>query len=636
MAISSSPDWSPTTITSHRKTHSRTPFSTSKILSFLSVSRSTRPFFHINCSFCPSPLLEDDSTSVKTIEPQQKFPDLEQCRGPKLENPNVFLRGLLNDRRTEALAFEYYQKAKIQPEFRPESSTLQLLIRYLLRSKKWSSISLISEDFKAFSVFPDRITSSRLVGSCIRARKFKTAKALLESFESNGELVVSAFDSAMRSYNKLHMYSSTILLYNQMKSAGILPDPSCYCHIMEAYRKISDTDKVVSLFCEFESRKLIEPTSFSTQIYGILCDSLGKSGRAFEALEYFRDMTKKGISEDSSIYSSLICSFASIREVKMAKEIFEEAREKQMVKDPALFLKLILMYVEEGLMDKTLDIVKAMKQAKIRVSDCIFCAVVNGYSKKRGPKVAIRVYEDLVSQGCEPGQVTYASVISIYCGIGLHTKAEMTYFEMEQKGFDKCIVAYATMVSMYGKVGRLRDAMKLVAKMKERGCEPNVWIYNSLIDMHGRAQNLRQVEKLWKEMKRRKVAPDKVSYTSLITAYSKAGEFEACIKLYQEFRFNGGKLDRALAGIMVGVFSKSSRINELMKLLQDMKLEGTGLDVKLYRSALNALRDAGLQVQVKWFEESFASTRIKFLTVNRSLKTMMTKKYKLGSFEQSL
>ncbi|KAL3502223.1 hypothetical protein ACH5RR_036672 [Cinchona calisaya] len=79
---------------------------------------------------------------------------------------------------------------------------------------------------------------------------------------------------------------------------------------------------------------------------------------------------------------------------------------------------------------------------------------------------------------------------------------------------------------------------------------------------------------------------------------------------YHEFRLNGGAIDRAMAGIMVAVFSKMNRINNLVKLWQDMKAEGTKLDVRLYRSALNALKDAGLHVQEKWLQESFGATLI--------------------------
>ena len=118
----------------------------------------------------------------------------------------------------------------------------------------------------------------------------------------------------------------------------------------------------------------------------------------------------------------------------MVEDLFEEGKSKQMLRDSGLYLKIVLTYVEEGLVEKTLEIVKAMKSSKLRISDCIFCAIFNGFSKKRGFLATVKVYEELISQGCEPGQVTYSSVINAYCHLGLYSKVEMLFSEMETKG----------------------------------------------------------------------------------------------------------------------------------------------------------------------------------------------------------
>ena len=49
-----------------------------------------------------------------------------------------------------------------------------------------------------------------------------------------------------------------------------------------------------------------------------------------------------------------------------------------------MFLKLILMYIQQGSLEKALEIVELMKGFKIGVSDCIFCGIVNGYALRRG------------------------------------------------------------------------------------------------------------------------------------------------------------------------------------------------------------------------------------------------------------
>lgn len=581
------------------------------LLSLLCFNSRDLSLVAARSSGCSAPVLEEHASSTARAQPIGLDLQLQDLRPSPLAEPedlNGLICSLIKDPQTAGIGYEYYEKAKGKPGFRPQRSTLGLLVRYFISSRNWSSISLLVQDFRAFHVFPDSSTCCRLISSCVRARKFKIVNSLLEAVidEDQGTAVL-AFDSAMKGYNSLHMYSSTVVLYKKMKSVGLVLDPGCYCSIMEAFLKMGKNEKVVSLFQDFE-RLRVESTPVHAQIYRCLCKSLEKLGRPFEALEYFREMTRKGIPEDQSFYSSLICAFASAREVKLAEELLEEAEGKKMLRDPALFLKLVLMYIEVGMLEKTFDVIAVMKRVKIRVSDCISCAIVNAFSRKRGPRAAVKVYEELLLQGCEPGQVTYASILNIYCRIGLYSKAEMIFADMEQKGFDKCIVAYSSMVNMYGKTGRHKEAMRLVAKMKERGCEPNVWIYNTLLDIHGRTLNMKQVEKIWKEMKRRKVLPDRVSYTSIISAYSRAKEFENCIKYYHDFKLNGGKIDRAMAGIMVGVFSKMNKVDELVKLLQDLKTDDTKLDERLYRSALNALRDAGLEIRAKWLQESFAAT----------------------------
>ncbi|RXH79097.1 hypothetical protein DVH24_040244 [Malus domestica] len=603
-SAATSADWSSACVISSKNPHK---------FHFL-ASFKTHLFYSINptCYSNNLRVFNANLTNFPVIELDLKLQNSpEECPAPTpgAEDSNDFICGLFQNPQTEECAYDHYEKARKKPEFRPNKSTLEQLIRYLIRSNKWGLFISVFEDFKNYEVVPDGYTCSRLVTSCIRARKFKIVRILLDVFSDHGdEVAVPAFDSAMRGYNELHMFKSTISVFERMESDGITANSGCYCRIMEAYMKKGDCRKVNELFEEMKSREL-DFVPFSTQIYGILCESLCKLGQPFETLEIFRSVTERGVYlESSKIYSLLICSFASIREVGVAEELFEEGESKKLLKDPSLFLKMISMYVEEGLTEKTLGVVKVMKGANIRVSDNICCAVVSGFSRKNRLLTAVKFFEDLVSMGCQPGQVTYASIINVYCRLGLNSKAEMVFEEMEEKGFGKCAVAYSSMVVMYGKTGRPRDAMRLVAKMKERGCKPNVWIYNSLMDMHGRDKNLRQVSKIWTEMKRRKVVPDKVSYTTVISAYNKAGEFEMCMKYYHEFRVHGGVLDKALAGMMVGIFSKTGRIDELVKLLRDMKSEGTALDGRLYRSALNALTDSGLEMQVKWLQGSFKVT----------------------------
>ncbi|KAF8085615.1 hypothetical protein N665_0658s0017 [Sinapis alba] len=580
------------TVNHHANPNSFTTSPTKPIF-FLSQKPHTS---HVCSSRCSLVLEEDEKKSPGPK--QDKWPFFE----PAPDVLNRVLSRLLQDPKTQKVSSEFYEKAKENSELR----TTKHLINYLVSSKNWDLLVSLCEDLREYKSLPDAHTCSQLIRSCIRQGKFRVTHCLLNVFRTDKSLAVYSSDAAMKGFNKLQMYSSTIQVFDRMKqSVGVEPSPGCYCRIMEAHERIRDSQKVVELFQEFKSKSLSFLAKESGSIYTVLCSSLAKSGRALEALEFLEEMKDKGIPQGSALYSTLIRALAEAREVVVVEKLFKEAGEKKMLKDPEMCLKVVLMYIREGKVEKTLEVVAAMKKSELKVTDCIFCAIVNGFCKQRGFAEAVKAYEWLMKQECEAGQVTYAITINAYCRLEDYNKAEMLFEEMVNKGFDKCVVAYSNIMDMYGKTRRLSDAVKLMAKMKQRGCRPNIWIYNSLIDMHGRAMDLRRVEKIWKEMKRMKVLPDKVSYTSMISAYNRAKEFETCVELYQEFRMNRGKIDRAMAGIMVGVFSKTSRIDELMRLLQDMKVERTKLDARLYSSVLNALRDAGLNSQIRWLQESF-------------------------------
>ncbi|XP_062183763.1 pentatricopeptide repeat-containing protein At5g13770, chloroplastic-like [Phragmites australis] len=559
--------------------------------------------FVLHCTrSCASPLLEPKNLPNEFQAVPVSVSPLPDA-APKLGISNKFIRGLCSDRQTEQLAFECYRRALLQPEFRPEKKTVNALTVLLLRAKQWGSLELLVEDFRAYGVLPEKRTCARLVANCIKARRFGLADAVLGVLEGKkGASAAMAFSSAMQAYNKLHMYRSTVLVYGQARVARLALNADSYRAVMAACGALGEPDMVASLFKLYVSQKWY-PSDSCVETYAIVCDALGKAGRALDALQCLREMEADGLSPNTAVYSSVIGALADAREKAAAEDLYHEAWENKMLGDPDMFLKVIVMHVEAGVVEETIEVAKDMRQIALRVTDCILSTIINGFVKRRGLKPAIRAYDKLVFLGCEPGQVTFASVINVYCQLGRSDRAESVFSEMIDRGFDKCVVAYGNMISMYGKIRRASEAMRLLALMKQKGCEPNVLVYNSLLDMHGRLGNLKQAEKIWKKMMRCKVQPDRISYTAIIYANNRSGELDRCMDLYREFRETGGKVDKAMAGLMVGVFSKCSRFNELIELLNGMS--GTKLDRRLYMTVLRSLREAGLEVHVKWLQSNF-------------------------------
>lgn len=518
---------------------------------------------------------------------------------------NRHLFKMLKSSKTRTQAIKLYQIAKRQPEFQLHSKNMKILANYFVDSEKWFALRELAKDIGNYGLLPEFGILNRILIESVKSRKFEVAEAWLELIENNEEHRVAAYNVLMRAYMKRRMYDRTMSVYRRMIMKGVLPDVESYCFVMTVLRNAGELGRVVGVYKEMKE-KGIRPNRVA---YSILADTFGKLGRPSDSLAVLREMQEAGIKPDRIFYNSLIHAFALAKMVDKAQEIFEEARVAGCLKDPIVFTTMVLMYVDSGLCERAFEVVKLMKEMDIKVTDCVLCAIVNGYAKKRDPDATVKVFKQLVSVGCRPGQGTYACMINVYTQLGMYATAESLLCEMQIRGFKKCVVAYSNLISVYGKLGNVNAALRVFHSMKEAGCVPNAWVYNSLIYMYSRVGNLDQVEKLLNEMRGMCIVPNKVTYTSVILGYNKVGQFNKAIRLFYEYRKDGGNVDRPLAGIMVNAFSKSDRLNELLRFLKDIHAAGLELDFRLHRSALNALLDSGLNEQVRWFLRSFGPER---------------------------
>lgn len=270
--------------------------------------------FVLQCSRSCAPLLEPknlpDEFEAVPATPPPPLPDA----APKLGISNKFIRGLCGDPQTEQLAFEGYRRALLQPEFRLEKKTANALTLQLIREKQWGSLELLVEDFRAHGVLPEKRTCARLVACCIRAGRFGLADAVLGVVEAKkGAPAAMAFSAAMQAYNRLHMYRRTVLLYGQARVARLPLNADAYRAAMAACGALGEPDMVASLFKLYRSHKWY-PSDSCVETYAVVCDALGKAGRALDALRSLREMEADGLSPDAAIYSSVIGALADARE----------------------------------------------------------------------------------------------------------------------------------------------------------------------------------------------------------------------------------------------------------------------------------------------------------------------------------
>eukprot|EP00252_Welwitschia_mirabilis_P008762 TRINITY_DN20917_c0_g1_i1.p1 TRINITY_DN20917_c0_g1~~TRINITY_DN20917_c0_g1_i1.p1 ORF type:complete len:581 (+),score=84.43 TRINITY_DN20917_c0_g1_i1:234-1976(+) len=512
---------------------------------------------------------------------------------------------------------ENAQIMKNPPDLQLSKKTVAELVELFVESQQWNSLSKLANDVQNSLNLPKFSVLARIFASSVNYGKFDVAEAWLDVLDNcYDKKNVSAYKVLMRSYFKVKLYDKCASVFERLKTKGLAPDLESYCIFMSSLRNKCQWIKLAETFEEMKEKQI----KLNIVAYSIVIDSLGKEEKPYSALALMRKMQKEGLQPDEVLYNSLIHAFASAKMWKQAQEIFHESQTRGDLKDLILFTTTIQMQVEAGYFDQAMYTLKSMKQKNIQVTDCLFCTLVKGFGKKKSPKAAINAFEEVVSLGFEPGQLTCGLVINFFSQLGMYGSAEGLLSKMQSNGLRNCVVAFSNLIDAYGKIGNVDAALRIFHKMRDAGCLPNVWVYNSLIHMYGMRKDIEQVEKLLCEMKGMLLVPDNVTYTSVMASYSKMGQFEKAVSLFKEFKTEGGKVDRPMAGIMINAFSKANKLCDLLEMLQELDAANLELDSRLRRSALNALRDAGLQTHVEWFRVTFMLNKQQALCMKKSIE----------------
>ncbi|XWS71196.1 hypothetical protein CRYUN_Cryun03dG0118300 [Craigia yunnanensis] len=157
-------------------------------------------------------------------------------------------------------------------------------------------------------------------------------------------------------------------------------------------------------------------TQVAPRIYCILCESLAKSSRGYEAIEYFRDMTKKGIFVSSSVYSSFIRSFASIRDLTVIEELFKEAEERRMGYKPGqvTYASIINAYCRIGLNSKAEMVFSEMEQKGFDKCVVACSSLIVMYGNAGRIRDAVNLVAKMKQKGCQPNVWIYNSLIDMH------------------------------------------------------------------------------------------------------------------------------------------------------------------------------------------------------------------------------
>lgn len=385
----------------------------------------------------------------------------------------TLITGLCKGGRTEE-GYELFKEMKNKGYLIDRAIYGSLIESFVARRKVGRACDLL-KDLMASGYRADLgIYNSLIQGLCSVNQVEKAYKILQVTIQEDLEPDFVSVKPLLMSYAEANQMEKFCQLLKQMEKLGfpVLDDLSKFFDFL-----VEKKGPIVALevFTDLKAKGY-----FSVKIYNILMDSLQKIGEVKKALSLFNEMNGSTCIPDSSTYSIAIVCFVDLGEIQEACACHNKIIEMSSIPSVAAYSCL-----SEGLCK-----IGEIDAAMMLVRDCL-ASVTSGprefkYSltvlhacKSNDAEKVIEVLNEMMQEGCPPGDVVCSAIISGMCKHGTIEEARKVFTNLRER---KLLTEAKTIV--YDEI--LIDHMKkktadlvllglkffgLESKLKSRGCK---------------------------------------------------------------------------------------------------------------------------------------------------------------------
>ncbi|CDP15512.1 unnamed protein product [Coffea canephora] len=252
---------------------------------------------------------------------------------------------------------------------------------------------------------------------------------------------------------------------------GIQSDFCVESVLMDMYSKCGCVEDAWQIF---ESAKVVDEVSTTVVLVGF-----AQNGFKDEAIQIFVKMVRAGIKLDPNVISAVLGVFGVETSLDLGKQVHSLVIKKGFGANPFVSNGLINMYSKCGNLEESVKIFNEMPQR----NPVSWNSMIAAFARHGNCFRAFELYEEMTSEGREPTDVTFLSLLHACSHVGLVHRG-MGILETMQRvyGMVPRMEHYACVVDMLGRAGLLKEAKHFI---KGLPIEPGALIWQALLGACG-------------------------------------------------------------------------------------------------------------------------------------------------------
>ncbi|KAF8404285.1 hypothetical protein HHK36_009167 [Tetracentron sinense] len=365
-------------------------------------------------------------------------------------------------------------------------------------------------------------TFSTLLAACVRS------KSLIEGRQIHVHIRINGLEDNEFLRTKLvHMYTScgsiedakrvfddlpcgSVYPWNALLRGNVIRGGRQYREVLSTYSKMRELGVDLNVY------------TFSCLIKSFAGSSALTQGMKTHAL-----LIKNGFANSSIVLqTSLIDMYFKCGKIKLARQVFEEISERDVV----VWGAMISGFAHNRLRREALEYLRWMKREGIDPNSVLLTMILPVLGELRARKLGQEVHGYVIKTKSYSKQLFIQSaLIDMYCKCrDMGSGRQVFYGSMERN-----VVSWTALISGYVSNGRLEQALRSIVWMQQEGVKPDIVTVATVLPVCAEMKALKRGKEIHGYVVKNGFLPNVSIVTSLIVMYSKCGSLENSFKLFE-------------------------------------------------------------------------------------------------------
>eukprot|EP00250_Pteridium_aquilinum_P018820 c24213_g3_i1 orf=2-1585(-) len=329
-------------------------------------------------------------------------------------------------------------------------------------------------------------------------------------------------------------------LHAEVVDRGYETDPFVNNSLLCMYAKCGSVLDAQNVFDQLQVRDTVAWTTLMSAY--VDCDL------SEEALNCLEQIQAEGVLPDAIMYVCSLKACGTLGALDRGQKIHEEIIEEGLETLSSVGNTLVDMYAKCGLLEEAKELFDELPRRDV-VS---WTALITGFAENGLGQNAVKLLEQMQSEGMIPDGVMYVCGLKACCSIGSVQKGFELHREIVQEGFENERSVGNTLIDMYAKFGLLAEARAVFDQLPLR----DVVSWTALIAGYAEQGLREEVQNCLRQMQLEGCSPNVPTYVCSLKACSHSEALSWGREMHAKFAKEGFETDTLMGGALVDMYAK--------------------------------------------------------------------------------